>query len=57
MTSEEKVARTHLDDVLKQFGMFGRYHSKLILLIGLAYASNAAFCANYIFAAEHVEYR
>ncbi|XP_075972558.1 organic cation transporter protein-like [Anticarsia gemmatalis] len=56
MVCEEKQ-KTHLDDVLGKFGMFGAYHRQLILLIGLAYASNTAYSSNYVFAVEEVDYR
>lgn len=56
MACEEKQ-KTHLDDVLGQFGMFDAYHLQLMVVIGLAYASNAAFSSNYIFAVEEVGYR
>nr|XP_049696746.1 organic cation transporter protein [Helicoverpa armigera] len=57
MTSEEKTTKTQLDDVLGKFNMFGSYHGQLMLFIGLAYASNSAYCSNYVFAVEEVGYR
>lgn len=57
MASEEKPSKTHLDDVLEKFAMFGPYHGQLMLFIGLAYASNTAYSSNYVFAVEEVAYR
>lgn len=57
MASEEKSIKTHLDDVLGKFTMFGPYHGQLMLFIGLAYASNSAYSSNYVFAVEEVAYR
>lgn len=57
MTSEEKPKKTHLDDVLGKFSMFGPYHAQLMVFLGLAYASNTAYSSNYVFAVEEVGYR
>ncbi|KAG6447798.1 hypothetical protein O3G_MSEX005178 [Manduca sexta] len=48
---------TDLEDVLQKFAIFGRYHRELLLFVALAYASNALYCSNFIFAAEEVKYR
>ncbi|VVC86946.1 unnamed protein product [Leptidea sinapis] len=46
-----------LDDVLDKFGLFRRYHLKAIALVFLAFVSNAAYCNNFVFTAESVQYR
>lgn len=56
MACEEKQ-KTNLDDVLGKFGIFSPYHLQLMMVLGLAYASNTAFSSNYIFAVEEVGYR
>lgn len=57
MDTEAKSPKTHLDDVLEKFGMFGPYHGQLMVFLALAYASNSAYCSNYVFAVEEVAYR
>ncbi|RVE44231.1 hypothetical protein evm_011130 [Chilo suppressalis] len=48
---------TEFDDVLKNFNVFGRYHSVFLFFTFLAFAANSIFCSNYVFAAEEVGYR
>ncbi|XP_045459905.1 solute carrier family 22 member 3-like [Melitaea cinxia] len=54
ITSEKKV---DLDDILEQYGMFDRFHLQTMFLAFLAFASNAMYCTNFVFATEEVEYR
>ncbi|XP_047545834.1 organic cation transporter protein-like isoform X2 [Vanessa atalanta] len=53
-TADESV---HLDDVLKKFGVFSRYHIQAIFLISFAFFNNGMHCINYVIVAEETPYR
>ncbi|CAH0717482.1 unnamed protein product, partial [Brenthis ino] len=55
MIFEEKSV--HLDEVLKLFGAFSRYHIQAILLISFAFFNNGMHCINYVIVAEETLYR
>ncbi|XP_041972898.1 organic cation transporter protein-like [Aricia agestis] len=56
MAQEEKNS-VHLDEVLAQFGAYGRYQIRMILLLGFAFFNNGIHSINYVFIAEEVPYR
>ncbi|XP_063823887.1 organic cation transporter protein-like [Ostrinia nubilalis] len=55
--AEPKEKGIHLDDILQRFGLFGRYQTKMTLLVGFAFFTNGMHCINYIFVAEQTPYR